>query len=109
MKEVELRINNGDKRYFIKGTDILHREDGPAIEYATGTKSWCKEGKYHRLDGPAYEGYNGDKVWFKEGKRHRLDGPAVEYFNGNKQYWIEGKQIKNVNSIEEALIKNLLE
>ena len=86
MKEVELRINNGDKRYFIKGTDILHREDGPAIEYATGTKSWCKEGKYHRLDGPAYEGYN-----------------------GIKEYWIDGKYIGNIDSIEEAIIKNLLE
>jgi len=42
----------------------LHREDGPAIEWADGTKYWCLNGKYHREDGPAGEFANGTKVWF---------------------------------------------
>ena len=29
---------HGDKRYYLNGK--LHREDGPAIEYANGTKRW---------------------------------------------------------------------
>ena len=87
MKELELGITKfGTKYYYIKGTNILHREDGPALEYADGSK-----------------------IWYKKGKRHRLDGPAMEYSSGVKRYWIEGKHIKNVDSIEEALIKNLLE
>jgi len=43
---------------------IIHREDGPAVEYLSGAKCWCFHGKYHRLDGPAIENTNGDKFWF---------------------------------------------
>ena len=69
----------------------LHREDGPAVEYANGDKSWYKENKLHREDGPAVEYVNGDKSWYKEGIRHREDGPAVEYANGEIQYWLNNK------------------
>ena len=42
----------------------LHREDGPAVEYADGTKHWYVDGKRHREDGPAVEYANGDKYWY---------------------------------------------
>jgi hypothetical protein len=45
----------------------LHREYGPAVEFADGTKCWYKNGKPHREDGPAYECANGDKSWCLEG------------------------------------------
>ena len=32
---------------------ILHRENGPAVEWAGGTKSWYQNGQLHRTDGPA--------------------------------------------------------
>ncbi len=32
---------------------ILHREDGPAIEFANGNKFWYYDSILHRLDGPA--------------------------------------------------------
>ena len=87
MEEVELKIDEfGTKRYFIKGANILHRENGPAVE-----------------------GANGYKVWYQYDKRHRLDGPAIEWSDGYKEYWINGKEVPNVNSIEEAVIKSLLE
>ena len=87
MEDVELKINEyGTKFYYIKGTDILHREDGPAIEFS-----------------------NGSKEWFQHGKNHRLNGPAIEWVDGYKEYWINDKYIPNVNSIEEAIIKSLLE
>jgi hypothetical protein len=36
----------GSKYYFKdKAMTILHREDGPAIEYASGSKSWYLNGK----------------------------------------------------------------
>ena len=95
--------------YFIKGTNILHREDSQAIQLSNGDKYWFKEGDLHREDGPAIEYGDGSKVWFKEGTCHREDGAAIEYPNGDKEYWIKGKYIKGANSIEEAIIKNLLE
>ena len=49
----------------------LHREDGPAVEYANGNKYWYQNGKLHREDGPAIERANGDKRWFNH---------DVEYF-----------------------------
>ena len=70
----------------------LHRLDGPAIEWSSGTKEWYAEGKRHRSDGPAIEWGHGDKVWYVEGKCHRLDGPACEHSNGTKLWYVEGKQ-----------------
>ena len=35
--------------------------------------------KCHREDGPAIEGANGSKYWYLNGKLHREDGPAIEY------------------------------
>ena len=71
MIEVECITNSrGDKDWYIKGTEIHHREDGPAIEYV-----------------------NGDKSWWQHDKLHRLNGPAIEHVNGYKQWWIQDKRI----------------
>ena len=58
------------------------------------TKTWYKEGKLHREDGPAIEWADGLKYWFIEGKLHRLDGPAIEDFNGYKEYYYLDKKIE---------------
>ena len=47
---------------------ILHRTDGPAIEFADGSKRWWVESQLHRLDGPAVEWADGSKEWWVEGK-----------------------------------------
>jgi len=83
--------------WYKERTEILHRENGPAIKYADGSKSWYQNGKLHRLDGPAKESVNGDKFWYQNGELHRLDGPAVEWPDGNKEWFIEGQ-----NYSEEA-------
>lgn len=66
-----------------------HREDGPAIEWADGTRAWALKGFYHRED-----------------------GPAVEFFDGTKEWWLKGKQyeqeefnniLKEVDSLEPAI------
>lgn len=54
----------------------FHRDDGPAIEYADGSKFWYKNGKLHRTDGPAIEYPNGTVVWYNNGLVHRDGGPA---------------------------------
>jgi hypothetical protein len=57
---------NGDKYWYLN--DNLHREDGPAVEFADGDKFWYLNGEYHREDGPAVELANGSKFWYLNGK-----------------------------------------
>ena len=46
MKEYTVRVyGNGDKQWYLN--DKLHREDGPAIEFANGYKSWYLNDKRH--------------------------------------------------------------
>ena len=81
--------SEGNKCWFNNDVE-LHREDGPAIEYA---------------DGSTY--------WYVNGKIHRLDGPAGEYADGTCDYWINGQQLTedkwNVHSfrIEYVIQENL--
>lgn len=46
----------------------LHRKDGPADIYYTGTHVWYCEGARHREDGPAYTCINGDILWYRNGQ-----------------------------------------
>ena len=63
MSQPEMKVNqNGTKHWFLN--DELHREDGPAIEYADGGKEWFLNGNLHREDGPAVEWPDGEKCWF---------------------------------------------
>ena len=88
-----------DKHYYKDGSvldyyyddKILHREDGPAVEYADGGRFWWIDGKRHREDGPAVEYTSGNKAWYINGKRHRLDGPTIEYAGGGKEWWIDDR------------------
>ena len=57
---------NGTKRWFLNG--LLHREDGPALEYHDGTNYWYINGLLHRLDGPAIIESTGSKYWYINGK-----------------------------------------
>jgi len=74
------------KRY-IKNDPSQIREIG---FYVDGTKYWYLNGNIHREDGPAIEYANGAKQWFLNGKLHREDGPAIERSDGSKEWWLEG-------------------
>ena len=68
MIEYTVKVNDdGDKEWFLN--DKLHREDGPACEYVSGTKLWYLNHKLHREDGPACEWANGDKFWYLNGNK----------------------------------------
>jgi hypothetical protein len=69
-----------------------HREDGPAIELANGTKYWYRNDQLHREDGPAVERADGTKAWYLNNQLHREDGHAVEFADGRKEYWLLGIQ-----------------
>jgi hypothetical protein len=66
-----IEINElGSKLYYKdKAMTILHREDGPAIEWWDGSKSWYLNGKRHREDGPAVECWDGRKSWCLNGEK----------------------------------------
>jgi len=84
----------GNKYYFKdKEMTMVHRLDGPAIEYSNGNKYWFVDDKCHRLDGPAIEWSNGTKLWYVDDKCHRLDGPAIEWSNGTKLWYVDDKQL----------------
>ena len=68
MIKYEVTVNNEVTRWFFNG--VLHREDGPAVEWT-----------------------NGNKAWYLNGNLHREDGAAVEYADGYKEWWVNGKQL----------------
>jgi len=59
-------------------------------------------GELHREDGPAIELANGTKIWYIHGKCHREDGPACEYTDGDEEYWHRGYRI---DMIDDKLIE----
>lgn len=58
---------------------LLHREDGPAVEYTNGTKQWWINGEHHREDGPAVINVStGTNLWYLNGE------PSTEEFVMNR-------------------------
>ena len=89
MKTYEVKVSdNHSKEWYLNGK--LHREDGPAVEWADGTKEWFINGKLHREDGPAVEWANGTKEWYLDGKLHRRGEPAIEWADGSKACYLDG-------------------
>lgn len=111
-EEPELVVQlNGDKHWVLNGE--LHRENGPAMELASGTQKWYLNGKMHREDGPAAIYSYGSQQWWIHGEPHREDGPAVEYDDGSKEWYIYGEQLteEEFNSwvLQKRLHANLLD
>lgn len=92
--------SNGTKHWFLDG--LLHRVDGPAVEYENGHRVWYLNGQFHREDGPAIEYMDGAKAWYLNGIRHRIDGPAVIRPDGTREWYLDGKWIvKLINDLKE--------
>ena len=89
-KEYQVRVYKDKTEWYLNGE--LHREDGPAVEWANGSKQWYLNGNRHRENGPAVEWFNGFKSWWLNGNRHRVDGPAVEWTDGIREWWLNGKE-----------------
>ena len=90
---VTVNDKNGATRWYKDpAREVLHRENGPAVEWVTGTKEWWQDGLQHRTDGPAIEWFDGSTTWYQNGQVHRMDGPAVEYANGIKIWFQNNKQ-----------------
>ncbi len=63
---------------------------GYTVEEYEGSKFWYLNGKFHREDGPAVVYASGSKFWYINGELHREDGPAVEYSDGIKRWYLNG-------------------
>tara|TARA_R110000851_G_scaffold328860_1_gene500255 strand:- start:1040 stop:1318 length:279 start_codon:yes stop_codon:yes gene_type:complete len=73
--------------------------DNPEIDQY-GDKYWYDtNGEYHRTDGPAIEYASGTKIWYKHSLVHRTDGPAVEWANGTNEWYLNDQRM----SFEEWL------
>lgn len=88
------KLKNGKIKDFFKTSwylnGLLHREDGPAIEYGNGSTEWYINGQLHRINGPAKQSINGDFSWYLFGKKHREDGPAILTTNGEYEWYCHG-------------------
>jgi len=95
--------DNGDRFWFLNGE--LHREDGPAVEYVSGTKHWYLNGERHREDGPAIEFISGNKYWYLNGKGLTEE----EFLNKTKRHVIiiDGKEIEISSESYKELQKSL--
>ena len=90
-------------KYWKNKKGLLHRINGPAMEYSSGSKHWYKDGKRHRLNGPAVEYIGGHKEWYQNGLRHRLDGPSYIHSSGTKYWYKNGALFKNKESFFDTL------
>jgi len=112
MNEYTVKVYpNGNKEWYLNGK--LHREDGPAVEWADGVKLWYLNDKLHREDGPAIERANGDKEWYLNGKLHREDGPTVEWADDVKLWYLNGVKMTEeehqaaINPVKELTVAEI--
>ena len=66
--------------------------DGMFVD-TVGTIFYVKNKLIHRENGPAVEYIDGDKFWYIEDYLHRLDGPAIEFSNGYKEWYVNGQYL----------------
>lgn len=95
-----IKINNISTSYYYNGK--LHREFGPAF-YKDGSNFWFKGGILHRDNGPAVEYKEGKEIWFRDGKIHREDGPATIFYS-DEEWFVDGVKYKK-NEYLIALIR----
>jgi len=57
-----------------------------------GFRIWYQNGQLHREDGPAIENASGYNHWYINGKRHREDGPAIVCPDGTKHWFLNGEE-----------------
>jgi hypothetical protein len=73
-----------------------------------GVKHWYLNDLIHRENGPAVESADGYKAWYKYSKRHREDGPARIHSCGIEEYWLNGKHYTEITSNEEWLLFQII-
>ncbi len=73
--------------FWINAQSQLHRDDGPAIEWADGAKEWYQHGELHRDDGPAVEEAGGARAWYINGRLVARSTPPMESGLPDEMTW----------------------
>ena len=73
----------------------IKKEFDNRIEYQN------EQGLLHRTDGPAIEYKDGTKAWFINDKIHREDGPAIQYPSGHNQWYLNDTPYSEQNYYQE--------
>jgi hypothetical protein len=88
-KLIETNNEKFNRKIWVKN-DILHNENGPALEYTSAgeqVQEYFYEGKRHRIDGPAVISKS-VVMFYNLDKMHRTVGPAVIYQNYVAPVWV---------------------
>ena len=91
MSKPALRVHEDGTQEWLLPNGRLHRTDGPARIYPSGTQSWWQNGRRHREDGPALVRPDGHHEWWVDDQLHRTDGPARIRASGLQEWYIEGR------------------
>ena len=114
MQEKYIKIDEYGTKIYYKDREmsIIHRNDGPAIEYSSGSKEWWVDGVMHREDGPAVILVTKPrKEWWINGNLHRDDGPAIEYgtnsygYPEHCAYYIDGERYTDKEHYTQAIAR----
>jgi hypothetical protein len=100
MKEYQVKVYNNVTEWFFNGK--RHREDGPAIEWPDGTKSYWIKGKRHREDGPAIEWPDGSKEYYINGKEYSYEDWIKKFSKNKETVLIDGKEF-SIETVKAAL------
>ena len=92
-QKYRIEVNDIGTTCYYNSVEQLHRDDGPAIEWANGTRHWYQNGLLHRTNGPAVLCADGTELWYQNGLRHRTDGPAIVTPSGYKAWYINGEPL----------------
>ena len=97
-QKYSVEVRDTDTCWHREDTEILHRLGGPAF-ISSDRKEWYKDGRLHREDGPAIEYANGSKHWYLNGKRvtraeHKALTAPVEEMTMAQLEAALGKRIK---------------
>jgi hypothetical protein len=68
MKEYKVKVDELGT-FWYNNMDMLHRENGPAVERANGSKQWYWYGELHRRGAPAIEHADGRTEWWQCGRK----------------------------------------
>lgn len=99
--------SEGNRRWY-NDKNQLHREDGPAVEYTTGDKTWFQNGKFHRIDGPAIEYSDSYPIWFINGQYYEKS--ELDIFGRRIQLviWRVGHYRRIMKTIKSRWLDELL-
>ena len=53
---------------------------------------WFRNGMRHRDDGPAVVHADGTREWYRNERIHRDNGPAVERPDGTGEWWLNNER-----------------